>query len=59
MIAFHTNCPSSQVSDSFKYFDHSGSGFRTIRGPRRLGDLPVLVHIVSRRAGVLRLRRAD
>src|SRR5215471_8813779 len=28
-------------------------------GPRRPGDLPVLVHIVSQRAWVLRLRRAD
>src|SRR5215475_11971669 len=28
-------------------------------GPRRPGDLPVLVHVVSQRAWVLRLRRAD
>ena len=27
--------------------------------PRRAGDLPVLVHVVSRRAWVLRLRRTD
>src|SRR5437667_1425346 len=27
--------------------------------PRRAGDLPVLVHVVSRRARVLRLRRTD
>ena len=27
-------------------------------GPRRPGDLPVLVHVVSQRAWVLRLRRA-
>src|ERR1019366_4115112 len=27
--------------------------------PRRTGDLPVLVHVVSQRAGVLRLRRTD
>ena len=30
-----------------------------LMGPRRLGDLPVLVHIVSQRAWVLRLRGAD
>jgi hypothetical protein len=29
-----------------------------LMGPRRPGDLPVLVHIVSQRAWVLRLRRA-
>src|SRR5215831_10416521 len=28
-------------------------------GPRRPGDLPVLVHVVSQRAWVLRLRRAN
>ena len=28
-----------------------------IVGPRRAGDLPVLVHVVSQRARVLRLRR--
>jgi hypothetical protein len=28
-------------------------------GPRRPGGLPVLVHVVSQRARVLRLRRAD
>src|SRR5215467_16017998 len=28
-------------------------------GPRRAGDLPVLVHVVSQRARVLRLRRTD
>src|SRR6266705_7202137 len=28
-----------------------------IAGPRRAGDLPVLVHVVSQRARVLRLRR--
>jgi len=27
--------------------------------PRRAGDLPVLVHVVSQRARVLRLRRTD
>src|SRR5215469_9353274 len=27
--------------------------------PRRVGDLPVLVHVVSQRAWVLRLRRTD
>src|SRR5437868_7143749 len=27
--------------------------------PRRTGDLPVLVHVVSRRARVLRLRRTE
>ena len=30
-----------------------------IRRPRRAGDLPVLVHVVSQRARVLRLRRTD
>src|SRR6266851_8096908 len=30
-----------------------------IVGPRRAGDLPVLVHVVSQRARVLRLRRTD
>ena len=30
----------------------------TLIEPRRPGDLPVLVHVVSQRAGVLRLRRA-
>src|SRR5947209_15197017 len=30
----------------------------TVR-PRRAGDLPVLVHVVSQRARVLRLRRTD
>jgi hypothetical protein len=30
-----------------------------ITRPRRAGDLPVLVHVVSQRARVLRLRRTD
>src|SRR5713226_10725467 len=30
-----------------------------IAGPRRAGDLPVLVHVVSQRARVLRLRRTE
>src|SRR3989441_4791128 len=30
-----------------------------IAGPRRAGDLPVLVHVASQRARVLRLRRTD
>src|SRR5271157_3513455 len=40
----------------------AASGLRgpalTVR-PRRAGDLPVLVHVVSQRARVLRLRRTD
>src|SRR6266566_8952022 len=34
-------------------------GPASIIGPRRTGDLPVLVHVVSQRARVLRLRRTD
>ena len=44
---------------------HVRRSARGLRGPafakwrRRTGDLPVLVHVVSRRARVLRLRRID
>src|SRR5438445_10209934 len=34
-------------------------GPASIIRPRRAGDLPVLVHVVSQRARVLRLRRTD
>jgi len=38
---------------------HSLRGPALIVRSRRAGDLPVLVHVVSQRARVLRLRRTD
>jgi hypothetical protein len=47
MIAFHTNCPSSQVSDSFKYFDHSGISGTTISI-----EMPIVRKVFGRLVGV-------